>query len=151
MDGKQLRGLKPELDTFLDRYLPQFEREENHQHAQRFVQGLLGGQERRNTENIAEAVEGGVVRTMQKFIAQGTWKDAIVLHELRAHVVETLGDERGTVNIDETGFPKKGKKSVGVNRQYSGTLGRVDNCQIGVFANYYSSKGHTFIDRKIYC
>jgi SRSO17 transposase len=61
-----------------------------------------------------------------------------------------LGDERGTVNIDETGFPKKGRKSVGVKRQYSGTLGRVDNCQIGVFANYYSRKGHTFIDRKIY-
>jgi SRSO17 transposase len=150
MDGKQLRGLKPELETFLNRYVPLFGREENHQHAKRFVQGLLGGQERRNAENIAEAIEGGVVRTMQKFITQGIWEDGIVLRELRAHVAETLGDERGTINIDETGFPKKGKKSVGVKRQYSGTLGRVDNCQIGVFANYYSTKGHTFIDRKIY-
>jgi SRSO17 transposase len=61
-----------------------------------------------------------------------------------------LGDEKGTVNIDETGFPKKGKKSVGVKRQYSGTLGRVDNCQIGVFANYCSSKGHAFIDRRLF-
>jgi SRSO17 transposase len=150
MDGKQLRRLKPELATFLDRYVPLFGRDENYQHAKRFVQGLLGGQERRNTENIAEAVEGGVVRTMQVFIAQGTWEDGRVVPELRAHVGETLGDERGTINIDETGFAKKGKKSVGVNRQYSGTLGRVDNCQIGVFANYYSSKGHTLIDRKIY-
>ena len=150
MDGKQLRRLKPELDTFLDRYLPLFGREENYQHAERFVQGLLDGQQRRNTENIAEAVEGGVVRTMQKFVAHGTWEDAMVLRGLRAHVAETLGHERGTVNIDETGFPKKGKKSVGVSRQYSGTLGRVDNCQIGVFANYYSSKGHAFIDRRIY-
>jgi SRSO17 transposase len=150
MDGKQLRRLKPELDTFLDRYVPLFGREENYQHADRFVQGLLGGQERRNTENVAEAIQGSVVRTMQKFIAHGTWEDAMVLHGLRAHVAETLGDERGTVNIDETGFPKKGKKSVGVKRQYSGTLGRVDNCQVGVFANYYSSKGHTFIDRRIY-
>jgi SRSO17 transposase len=150
MDGKQLRRLKPELETFLDRYVPLFGRDENYQHAKRFVQGLLGGQERRNTENIAEAVEGGVVRTMQVFIAQGTWEDGRVVPELRAHVGETLGDERGTINIDETGFAKKGKKSVGVNRQYSGTLGRVDNCQIGVFANYYSSKGHTLIDRKIY-
>lgn len=150
MDGKQLRQLKPELDAFLERYLALFGREQNHQHAERFVQGLLGGQERRNTENIAEAVDGVVVRTMQKFVAQGCWGDAVVLRELRSHVVETLGDEKGTLNIDETGFPKKGKKSVGVKRQYSGTLGRVDNCQIGVFANYYSTKGHTFIDRRIF-
>jgi SRSO17 transposase len=150
MDGKQLRQLKPELEIFLRRYLPLFGRDENHQHAQRFIQGLLGGQERRNTENIAEVVQGGVVRTMQKFIAQGVWEDVSVLKELRVHVAEALGDEKGTINIDETGFPKKGKKSVGVKRQYSGTLGRVDNCQIGVFANYFSPLGHTFIDRKIY-
>jgi SRSO17 transposase len=129
MDGKQLRRLKPELDTFLNRYLPLFGRDENHQHAQRFIQGLLGGQERRNTENIAEVAEGGVVRTMQKFVAQGVWEDALVLQEARAHVVEALGDKKGTVNVDETGFAKKGKKSVGVKRQYSGTLGRVDSCQ----------------------
>ncbi len=150
MDGKQLRQLKPELEIFLRRYLPLFGRDENHQHAQRFIQGLLGGQERRNTENIAEVVQGGVVRTMQKFIAQGVWEDVSVLKELRVHVAEALGDEKGTINIDETGFPKKGKKSVGVKRQYSGTLGRVDNCQIGVFANYFSPLGHTFIDRRIY-
>lgn len=150
MDGNQLRRLKPELDTFLQRYLPSFSREENHEHAKRFVHGLLGGQERRNVENIAEAVNGGVVRTMQKFVAQGSWEDGAILKELRRHVAEMLGDDRGTMNIDETGFPKKGKKSVGVKRQYSGTLGRVDNCQVGVFANYCSSKGHTFIDRKIY-
>lgn len=150
MDGEQVRRLKPELDTFLDRYLPLFGREENQPHAQRFVQGLLGGQERRNAENIAEVVEGGVVRTMQKFIAQGTWADTDILREVRAHVTETLGDEKGTINVDETGFPKKGKKSVGVKRQYSGTLGRVDNCQIGVFANYCSQHGHTFLDRKLY-
>jgi SRSO17 transposase len=87
---------------------------------------------------------------MQKFIAQGSWEAAEVLQEVRSHVGETLADERGTVNIDETGFPKKGKKSVGVKRQYSGTLGRVDNCQVGVFANYCSTKGHTFIDRRLY-
>ena len=150
MDGKQLRRLRPELNTFGERYLPLFGREENHLHAERFVHGLLGGHERRNTENVAEAVDGGVVRTMQKFIAQGCWDDAVVLRELRRHVAETLGDDKGTLNIDETGFPKKGKKSVGVKRQYSGTLGRVDNCQVGVFANYDSAEGHTLIDRRIY-
>jgi SRSO17 transposase len=151
MDGELLRKLRPELDTFLKRYLALFGREQNHEHAERFVHGLLGGgQERRNVENIAESVKGGVVRTMQKFISQGCWDGADVLCELRGHVAEVLGDEKGTINIDETGFPKKGKKSVGVKRQYSGTLGRVDNCQIGVFANYYSKKGHVFVDRRIY-
>jgi SRSO17 transposase len=150
MDGKQLRRFRPELEVFLKRYLPLFGREDNHAHAVRFVHGLFDGSDRRNTENIAEAVAGGVPRTLQKFITQGVWDAGEVLGEVRAHVTEVLGDEKGTVNIDETGFPKKGKKSVGVKRQYSGTLGRVDNCQIGVFANYCSSKGHTFIDRRLF-
>jgi len=114
------------------------------------LDSVLGGQERRNTENIAEAVEGGVVRTMQKFVAQAVWDDCDVLREVRRHVSESLGDEDGTVNVDETGFPKKGEKSVGVKRQYSGTLGRVENCQVGVFANYCSSKGHTMMDRRLF-
>ena len=150
MDGKQLRRFRPELEVFLKRYLPLFGREENHAHVVRFVHGLFDGSDRRNTENIAEAVAGGVPRTLQKFITQGVWHAGEVLGEVRAHVTEVLGDEKGTVNIDETGFPKKGKKSVGVKRQYSGTLGRVDNCQVGVFANYCSSKGHTFIDRRLF-
>jgi SRSO17 transposase len=150
MDGKQLRRLRPELEVFLDRYLPLFGRSENHGHAVRFVHGLFDGHERRNIENIAEAVAGGVPRTLQKFISQGCWDDGVVLREVRVHVVEVLGDAKGTVNIDETGFGKKGKKSVGVKRQYSGTLGRVDNCQVGVFANYCSPKGHAFIDRRLF-
>lgn len=149
MDREQLRQLKPELDTFFVRYAPLFGREENHQHLERFVQGLLGGDERRNIENIAEGMQGGVVRTLQKFISQGGWNDALVLKELRAQVVEVFGEEQGTLNIDETGFAKKGKKSVGVQRQYSGTLGRVDNCQVAVLANYCSSKGSTLIDRRL--
>ena len=149
MDGEQLRRFKPELDMFLERYSPLFGREENQQHAGGFVQGLLAGQQKRNTENIAEEVAGGVVRTLQKFIAQARWNDRLVLEEARRHVVEALADEKGTINIDETGFPKKGKKSVGVQRQYSGTLGRVDNCQVAVLANYCSSKGHTLIDRRL--
>lgn len=150
MDGKQLRRLRPELDMFLERYLPLFGRSENHGHAERFVQGLFGGHERKNTENVAEAVAGGVVRTLQKFVAQGCWESANVLGELRTHVAEALGDAQGTINVDETGFAKKGTKSVGVKRQYSGTLGRVDNCQVGVFANDYSPKGHTLIDRRLF-
>jgi SRSO17 transposase len=150
MDGKQLRRLKPELDSFLERYLPLFGRSENHVHAEEFLHGLLGATERRNIENIAEGVEGGVVRTMQKFVAQGSWKDAELLAELRTHLSKAFGDNGGTINVDETGFPKKGKKSVGVKRQYSGTLGRIDNCQVAVMANYCSQTGHTLFDRRLF-
>lgn len=150
MDGTQLRRLKPELESFLDRYLGLFGRAENQQHARQLVQGLLDGSDRRNVENMAEAVEGGVVRTLQKFIAQGCWEDRAILGELREQVVEALGDEEGIINVDETGFPKKGTKSVGVKRQYAGILGRVDNCQIGVFLNYVSQAGHVLLDRRLF-
>ena len=81
MDGEQLRRLMPELKIFLDRYLPLFGRPENHGHAMRFVHGLFDGGDRRNTENIAEAIAGGVPRTLQKFISQGCWADRVVLGE----------------------------------------------------------------------
>lgn len=150
MDVEQVRKLKPELETFVARYLPHFGRSENYEHAQRMLSGLLAGGERRNVENIAEEMSGGVVRTMQKFISQATWEARDVLAELRRHVGETLGEADAILNVDETGFPKKGVKSVGVKRQYSGTLGRVDNCQVGVLANYCSSGGHLLFDRRLF-
>jgi SRSO17 transposase len=150
MDEQQLLQLKPELDGFLDRFAPLFGKDENQAHARCFVQGLLHKGERRNTENIAEALQGGPVRSLQAFITTGAWRDTAVLTELRRHALEVLADDEAVWNSDETGFPKKGTKSVGVKRQYSGTLGRTDNCQIGVFANYGSAKGHTFMDRRLF-
>ncbi|QDU16212.1 hypothetical protein CA11_40410 [Gimesia maris] len=140
----------PELESFVSRYLPHFGRAQNHAHAMTILQGLLAGGDRRNVENMAETIEGGVVRTLQKFIAQAVWSDQDVLAELRQHVCEALGEEDGLLIVDETGFPKKGKLSVGVARQYSGTLGRVDNCQVGVFVSYCSSQGETLIDRRLF-
>jgi SRSO17 transposase len=150
MDAKQLRRLKPELDLYLDRYVPLFGREETQEHAGQYLQGLLVKGERRNVENIAESMAGGVVRSLQKFVAQACWQDNVVLEELQRHAVLELGDPDGVVNIDETGFPKKGTKSVGVQRQYAGCLGRVDNCQVGVFLNYLTPAGHTLLDRRLF-
>jgi SRSO17 transposase len=150
MDEQELLRLKPELDRFLDRYGPLFGRDQNQAHARRFVQGLLLGAERRSAENIAQATAGGPVRSLQAFLSSGVWHDAAVLAELRRQAVEALADPDAVWNSDETGFPKKGTKSVGVKRQYSGTLGRTDNCQIGVFANYCSAKGHVFMDRRLF-
>lgn len=150
MDEQQLLALKPELDRFLDRFAPLFGRDENQAHARRFVQGLLHGGERRSIENIAEAMGGGPVRSLQAFIGTGVWSDGAILKQLRGAVLEALADDDAVWNADETGFPKKGIKSVGVKRQYSGTLGRTDNCQVAVFANYASVKGHTFLDRRLF-
>jgi SRSO17 transposase len=150
MDERQLLQLKPELDLFLQRYAPLFGRGDNPTHARLFVQGLLHRGERRNAENIAEALEGPPVRTLQAFLTTGVWGDASVMAQMRRDILEVLADDDAVWNSDETGFPKKGTKSVGVKRQYSGTLGRTDNCQVGVFANYCSVKGHTFMDRRLF-
>jgi SRSO17 transposase len=150
MDVQQLQQLKPELDGFLQRYLPHFRTGEGRGHADRFVQGLLLGSDRRSVENIAEAIAGGVVRSLQKFIATAPWAAADVLAELRHHVGQELGDPDAVLNVDETGFPKKGTQSVGVKRQYSGTLGGTGNCQIGVFLNYSSPAGHVLLDRRLF-
>ena len=150
MDVQALRRLKPELDLFLERYAPHFGRDEARDHADRFVQGLLLGGDRRSVENIAEAIDGCVVRSLQKFIARSPWPDDELVEELQRHVTEVLGDPDASLNVDETGFPKKGTKSVGVKRQYAGCLGRTDNCQIGVFLNYRSEAGHTLIDRRLF-
>ena len=150
MDVQELRRLKPELELFLQRYAPLFGRDEAQAHANRFVQGLLLGGDRRSVENIAEAIDGCVVRSLQKFIAQSPWPDDQLLEELQRQVTEVLGDPDAALNVDETGFPKKGTKSVGVKRQYAGCLGRTDNCQIGVCVNYRSAAGHTLIDRRLF-
>jgi SRSO17 transposase len=150
MDEQQLLALKPELDRFLGRFAPLFGVEHNQTHARCFVQGLLHQGERRNSENIAEAIVGCNVRNLQAFITTGAWHDSAVLAQMRCCVLEVLADDAAVCNYDETGFPKKGSKSVGVKRQYSGTLGRTDNCQVAVFANYCSVKGHTFVDRRLF-
>jgi SRSO17 transposase len=150
MDAQGLRQLKPELELFLERYAPLFGRDEAQDHAHRFLQGLLLGGDRRSVENVAEAIDGCVVRSLQKFIAQSPWSDEEVVEELQRHVTEVLGDAEAALNVDETGFPKKGTKSVGVKRQYAGCLGRTDNCQIGVCVNYCSATGHTLIDRRLF-
>src|SRR3954467_14162126 len=107
MDESQLLALKPELDRFLDRFAPLFGRDENQAHARRFVQGLLHGGDRRNAENIAQAMTGGPVRLLQAFLTTSTWLDPAVLDELRRSVLEVLADDAAVRNSDETGFLKR--------------------------------------------
>jgi SRSO17 transposase len=150
MGARGRRRLKPELEALLDRYAPLFGRPAAQGHARRFVQGRLLGGDRRSVENVAEAIDGGVVRSLQSFITAAPWDARAVLAELRRQVIEEWGDPEAGAIVDETGSPKKGTKSVGVKRQYSGPLGRTDNCQVGVLLAYHAGQGHTLLDRRLF-
>ena len=92
---------------------------------------------------------GAPPRKLQEFVSNSPWTDRGCINELQK-VGENFGSPNGVLVLDDTGFPKKGKFSAGVGRQYSGTLGRTDNCQIGVFLGYATLYGHTLVDRRLY-
>ncbi len=116
----------------------------------RYLQGLLAPLERKNGWQMAEELGEANAHGVQRLLAEADWDEEAVREELRSYVIEQLGETDGILVVDETGFIKKGKKSAGVARQYSGTAGRRENCQVGVFLFYASAKGQAFIDRALY-
>src|SRR3954453_1687470 len=138
------------LDAVHARVAPRFARAEPRRRALAYLRGLLSPVERKNGWQLAEQAGEATPDGMQHLLARADWDADQVRDDLRAYVVEHLGDARAVLVVDETGFLKKGTKSVGVQRQYSGTAGRIENCQIGVFLAYASSKGRTFLDRELY-
>ena len=129
---------------------PRFARAEARRHAADYLRGLLGRVERKNGWQLAEAVGDATPYGLQQFLYRATWDPDAVRDDLRAYVVAHLGDPQGVLVVDETGFLKKGAKSVGVQPQYSGAAGRTANAQIGVFLTYAGPRGHTFLDRALY-
>jgi SRSO17 transposase len=146
---EDVRDCRAHLTRFLRRYLPSFYREEQRGHAAAFVRGLLSGLERKSVEPIAR--QAGIPRkNLQMFVGQGAWDDEAVTAEMRRHVAEELGEPDGVIVLDPSGFPKKGQDSCGVARQWCGRQGKIDNCQLGVFLAYVSSRGHAPLDRRLY-
>ena len=127
-----------------------FPRAEAREHVGAYLKGLLSPVERKNSWQLAEAVGEPTPYALQHLLGRARWDAEAVRDDLRAYVIEHLGDPTGVLAIDETGFVKKGEHSVGVQRQYSGTAGRIENCQIGVFLSYATSRGRTFLDRALY-
>ncbi len=125
-------------------------RPEPRQRLLRYLHALLSPCERKNGWQLAELAGDPTPDGMQRLLNAAQWDADAVRDDLRAYVVEHLGDPDAVLIIDETGFLKQGSKSVGVQRQYSGTAGEVENCQIGVFLAYASPKGSAFIDRALY-
>src|SRR3954468_24365592 len=137
------------LDKVLDRIGGRFARSEPRARAGVYVRGLLSAAERKNGWTLAEWAGDATPDAMQRLLNHADWDADRVRDDLRDYVVEHLGDERAVLVVDETGFLKKGSKSAGVGRQYSGTAGRIENCQIGVFLAYAAPAGRTFLDREL--
>jgi SRSO17 transposase len=147
---KQIQDWAAELEALCERLAPRFGRVEVRRRASGFLGGLLSGAERKNGWQLAEQAGDHTPDGMQRLLNHARWDADQVRDDLRDYVVEQLGDPAGVLVVDETGFLKKGTRSAGVKRQYSGTAGRIENCQIGVFLAYASPRGHALIDRELY-
>ncbi len=139
-----------ELDRVHVRIGVHFHRAEPRRRVRAYLQALLSPTERKNGWHVAEYAGEQTPDRMQRLLQSSRWNADGVRDEVRSSVVETLGTDEAVVVLDETGFLKKGTKSAGVQRQYSGTAGRIENCQIGVFLAYATLRGHALIDRELY-
>jgi SRSO17 transposase len=129
---------------------PLFGRSETRERVKSYLRGLFSPIKRKNSWQLAEEMGESTPYSVQYLLNRARWDADKMRDVLLAYVCEKLGDENGVGALDETGFIKKGDKSVGVQRQYSGAAGRIENSQIGVFLSYTSPKGHTLIDRALY-
>lgn len=146
----EVAGWRAGLDSLHGRIAGRFRRAEVRERARRYLAALLERVDRKNGWQLAEQIGEHGPQGVQRLLNTAQWDVDAVRDELRGYVVEHLGAADGVLVVDETGFLKKGTKSVGVKRQYSGTAGRIENCQIGVFLAYTSGCGRAFLDRELY-
>jgi SRSO17 transposase len=146
----EVEGWAAQFERLCERIAPRFARPEVRRRAAVFLRGLLGGVERKNGWQLAEQAGETTPDGMQRLLTTTRWDAEALRDDVRAYVVEQLGDPDGVLVVDETGFLKKGNKSAGVQRQYSGTAGRIENCQVGVFLAYASRRGRALVDRELY-
>jgi SRSO17 transposase len=146
----QIQGWAAELDALVTRIGPRFTRGEVRHRVGAFLRGLLGSVERQNGWRLAEQAGERTPDGMQRLLNHARWDADAVREDLRAYVIEHLGDPGGVLVVDETGFVKEGTRSAGVQRQYTGTVGKKENCQVGVFLAYASARGAALVDRELY-
>ena len=149
MDPESLTGMLARLETFVEPFTAGLQRVEQRDNAQAYVAGLLSQAKRKNAETIAY-LHDQERQGLQKFIGQAPWDHEPLLMELARQVGTALGTPDGVIVFDPSGFPKRGKESVGVQRQWCGRLGKLDNCQVGVYMAYASSKEHALVDVRLY-
>ena len=139
-----------DFDVLLQRVEPHFLRADLTGNLRAYLAGLLTPVERKNGWQLAEQAGYQTPYAVQHLLGRAVWDADAVRDDLCAYVIKHLRVPEGVLVLDETGFLKKGDKSVGVARQYSGTAGRIENCQIGVFLGYTGAKGFAFLDRELY-
>lgn len=139
-----------ELKGFHEQFSDCFFRSESRQHFFNYMVGQFSDLERKSIEPIALAVKDGNVRALQRFVSDAPWDENNMISKYRNFVNDDLGSPDGALVFDESGFVKKGQDSIGVARQYCGTIGKVDNCQVGVFAAYVSEHGYALIDKRLF-
>ncbi len=147
---EEVEDLADELVDYHAEFADLYYRTEQAYWGYKYLQGLMSPIERKAIQPMAMALEGGNVQAMQQFIGQGRWKDKNLLQKHWQLVDETLGEDDGVYIVDESGFPKKGEHSAGVGRQWCGVLGKVENCQVGVFGAYASRQGYTLVDHSLF-
>jgi SRSO17 transposase len=145
-----VEGFLEELWEFQSAFHDCFARSEPRAHFFDYMVGQFSKLERKSIEPMALQVEGGTIRGMQRFISDISWDEDQMVWNYHQLVADDLGDPEGVLMFDETGFVKKGQESVGVARQYCGTLGKVENCQVGVFAGYASRHGYALVDKRLF-
>lgn len=150
METGEVRSWAGDFEAFQARFSGLFGRSEPRVQAAKYLRGLMARVERKNSWQMAEAVGDAIPDRMQRLLYRAEWDADAARDLLEQFVIETFGDQDGIGIIDETGFIKKGTRSVGVKRQYSGTAGKIENCQIGTFLSYATCKGHVFLDRRLY-
>lgn len=150
MTSKELEEWGADFLRFSARFADVFGRKEPRAQAIKYLRGLLLPVRRKNSWQVAEAIGDRIPDATQRLLYRSKWSADAARDRLRQFVGEVFGEEEGVGVVDESGFLKKGKHSVGVKRQYSGTAGKVENCQIGTFLSYATTKGHAFLDRRLY-
>jgi len=150
VDPDEMDRYATEFEAFHARFARFFGRRERRETAWQYLRGLLAQVQRKNCWQMAEAVGQANPQPLQRLLYSTPWDADQVRDELQDFVVERFGETEGIGIVDETGFLKKGTKSVGVKRQYCGTAGKIENCQVGVFLTYCTRRGSTFLDRRLY-
>jgi SRSO17 transposase len=153
LESEDVESLVDELDEYHSLYSPLFQRREQREQAKGYLNGLLSRMENKSVEAMVIEQEGtdpNAIRAMQHFISEGAWDDTEILRRHWQEVSKDLGEDDGVYIFDGSDFPKQGEESVGVKRQHCGELGKVANCQAGVFHGYASRKGYTLLDRRLY-
>jgi len=150
VDKKEVEDFIDELKGFHEEFYDCFSRSESRENFFRYTSGQLSKLERKSIEPIALNIQGGNVRSMQKFISDVVWDESKILRKYHHMVNEDMGDSNGVLIFDESGFVKKGDDSAGVAKQYCGNLGKVENCQVGVFAAYASPSGYSLLDKRLF-